>query len=143
MRVYAGGAPAQGVDFLDRSYAAFPWLVAGVLLLTYLVLLRAFRSVLLPLKAVILNVLSVAAVYGMLVVVFQLGRRRRPFGLSHRREIEGWIPIFLFAALFGLSMDYEVFLVSRMREVWDATHDNARAVARGSRRRARSSPPRP
>jgi putative drug exporter of the RND superfamily len=131
VHVYAGGAPPQGVDFLDRSYGAFPWLIAGVLLLTYLVLLRAFRSVLLPLKAVLLNLLSVAAVYGILVVVFEWGVGADLFGLYHRPEIEGWIPIFLFAALFGLSMDYEVFLVSRMREVWDATHDNPRAVAEG------------
>ncbi len=131
VRVYAGGAPPQGVDFLDRSYGAFPWLVAGVLLLTYLILLRAFRSVLLPLKAVILNVLSVAAVYGLLVIVFQWGVGADLFGLYHHGQIDGWIPIFLFAALFGLSMDYEVFLVSRMREVWDETGDNERAVAEG------------
>jgi putative drug exporter of the RND superfamily len=131
LRVYAGGAAPQGVDFLDRSYGAFPWLVAAVLVLTYLILLRAFRSVLLPLKAVILNVLSVAAVYGLLVVVFQWGLGADLFGLYRHGEIDGWIPIFLFAALFGLSMDYEVFLVSRMREVWDETHDNERAVAEG------------
>jgi RND superfamily putative drug exporter len=122
-RVYAGDAPPQGVDFLDRSYTRFPWLVLGALALTYVVLLRAFRSIVLPLKAVLLNLLTVAAVYGVLELAF-------------RRPIDGWIPIFLFAVLFGLSMDYEVFLVSRMREVWDETHDNARAVAEGLERTA-------
>ena len=124
-RVYVGGAPAQGVDYLSRSYAWFPWLVAAALLLTYLVLMRAFRSVLLPLKAVLLNVLSVAAVYGLLVVIFRWGVGADLLGLVKVDQIEGWIPIFLFAMLFGLSMDYEVFLVTRMREAWDRTHDNA------------------
>ena len=129
MRVLAGGGPPQGVDFLDRRTRYFPWLVLGVLVLTYLLLMRAFRSLLLPLKAVILNLLSVAAAYGMLVVVFKWGVGTRVLGLYQFEQIEGWIPIFLFAMLFGLSMDYEVFLVTRMREAWDETHDNGRAVA--------------
>ena len=129
VRVYAGGAPAQGVDFLARSYGAFPWLVLAVLVLTYLVLLRAFRSVLLPLKAVLLNLLSVAAALGMLVLVFQWGH-----GLG---QIEGWVPIVLFATLFGISMDYEVFMVTRIRESWDHVHDNTRAVAHGLERTGR------
>jgi uncharacterized membrane protein YdfJ with MMPL/SSD domain len=137
MHVYAGGGPPQGVDYLSRSYAWFPWLVAAALVLTYLVLLRAFRSVILPLKAVILNVLSVAAVYGLLVVVFRWGGGADALGLIQVDQIEGWIPIFLFAMLFGLSMDYEVFLVTRMREAWDETHDNARAVAYGLERTGR------
>jgi putative drug exporter of the RND superfamily len=129
VRVEVGGAPAQGVDYLTRAYGAFPWLVLGALLLTYLVLLRGFRSLVLPLKAVVLNALTVAAVYGLLVVVFQWG--------AGDGQIEAWIPIFLFALLFGLSMDYEVFLVSRMREVWDAEHDNQAAVAHGLERTGR------
>jgi putative drug exporter of the RND superfamily len=135
--VQAGGGPPQGVDFLDRAYGAFPWLVLGVLALTYLLLMRAFRSILLPLKAVILNLLSVAAAYGALVVVFRLGVGEDAFGLYRFPQIEGWIPIFLFAMIFGLSMDYEVFLVSRMREAWDDTHDNGRAVAIGLERTGR------
>ena len=114
---YAGGAPPQGVDFLARSYGAFPWFVLGVVALTYVVLLRTFRSLVLPLKALLLNALSVGAVYGILALVWG--------------DIEGWIPIFLFAVMFGLSMDYEVFLVTRMRESWDRGADNARAVAHG------------
>jgi RND superfamily putative drug exporter len=135
--VWAGGAPPQGVDFLDRAYSAFPWLVLGVLALTYLLLMRAFRSFLLPLKAVILNLLSVAASYGVLVVVFRFGFGKDAFGFYQFPQIEGWIPIFLFAMIFGLSMDYEVFLVSRMREAWDETLDNARAVAIGLERTGR------
>ena len=137
VRVVAGGAPPQGVDYLSTSYGAFPWLVLGVLVLTYLVLLRAFRSLVLPLKAVLLNLLSVAAVYGLLVVIFRWGAGAHLLGLYRVDQIEGWIPIFLFAVLFGLSMDYEVFLVSRMRESWDHVHDNKRAVAHGLERTGR------
>ena len=128
--VLVTGAPAFGVDFLDRAYGAFPWLVLAVLILSYLILLRAFRSVILPLKAVVMNLLSVAATYGVLVLVFQHGLHEA-IGLQGSSQIEGWIPIFLFAMLFGLSMDYEVFLLSRMREEWDKTHDNEVAVSSG------------
>jgi putative drug exporter of the RND superfamily len=123
-RVETGGAPAQGLDFLDRTYGAFPWLVAAVLALTFLVLLRAFRSLLLPLKAVALNLLAVAAAYGILA-------------LSFRHPVEAWIPVFLFATLFGLSMDYEVFMVSRMREAHDAGAADGEAVAVGLERTGR------
>jgi putative drug exporter of the RND superfamily len=136
-RAYVGGGPAQGVDYLSRAYSIFPWLVVGVLALTYLILLRGFRSVVLPLKAVLLNLLSVAAVYGLLVVVFQWGVGADLFGLYRVPAVEGWIPIFLFAMLFGLSMDYEVFLVTRMRESWDHIADNTRAVAHGLERTGR------
>ncbi|HET8872559.1 MAG TPA: MMPL family transporter [Gaiellaceae bacterium] len=128
--VLAGGGPPFGVDFLDITYGAFPWLILAVLLLTYILLVRAFRSLLLPLKAIVLNLLSIAAAYGILVSAFKLGAGE-PFGLTQFDQIEGWIPVFLFAMLFGLSMDYEVFLVSRMREEWDATRNNAAAVTQG------------
>jgi RND superfamily putative drug exporter len=124
------GAPAFGVDFIDKAYGAFPWLILAVLVLSYLLLLRAFRSVVLPAKAVVMNVLSVSATYGVLTLAFQDGWGD-PFGLQSSPQIEAWIPIFLFAILFGLSMDYEVFLLSRMREEWDLTHDNEHAVAYG------------
>jgi RND superfamily putative drug exporter len=133
----AGGAPPQGVDFLDRAYGTFPFLVAAVLVLTYVLLARAFRSVLLPLKAVLLNLLSVGAAYGMLVVFFRWGVGSETVGTYADSQVEGWIPIFLFAMLFGLSMDYEVFLVTRMRESWDAGADNATAVAHGLERTGR------
>jgi len=129
-RVYVGGSAAGGVDFLDKTYSAFPFLIGAVLLLTYVLLLRAFRSLLLPLKAITLNVLSIAPAYGLLVAFFTWGLGE-PFGLISYDQITGWIPVFLFAMLFGLSMDYEVFLVSRMREEWDATHDNVHAVSTG------------
>jgi uncharacterized membrane protein YdfJ with MMPL/SSD domain len=137
VRVLAGGGPPQGVDFIDRSYQVFPWLVLGVLVLTYLLLMRAFRSLILPLKAVVLNLLSVGASYGALVIVFKWGVGHDLWGLYRFEQIEAWIPIFLFAMLFGLSMDYEVFLVTRMREEWDETRDNARAVAEGLERTGR------
>ncbi len=136
-RVYAGGGPPQGVDFLQQAYRYFPWLVGAVLVLTYLLLMRAFRSLLLPLKAVLLNLLSVAAAYGMLVLVFRFGVGHDAFGLYRIDQVEGWIPIFLFAMLFGLSMDYEVFLVTRMREAWDELHDNRAAVGFGLERTGR------
>jgi RND superfamily putative drug exporter len=111
--------------------------VLGVLVLTYLLLMRAFRSLLLPLKAVLLNLLSVGASYGLLVVVFKWGAGQSLLGLYEFQQIEAWIPIFLFAMLFGLSMDYEVFLVTRMREAWDESHDNVRAVGLGLERTGR------
>ena len=128
--VYAGGGPPGGKDFLDLTYSWFPYLVAAVLLATYVLLLRAFRSLLLPLKAIVLNLLSIGAAYGLLVVVFKWGAGEWA-GLIAYDQIEGWIPVMLFAMLFGLSMDYEVFLVSRMREEWDNGRTNEEAVAEG------------
>jgi uncharacterized membrane protein YdfJ with MMPL/SSD domain len=128
--VFAGGGPPSGVDFIDLTYGAFPWLVLAVLLLTYVLLMRAFRSLLLPLKAIVMNMLSIGAAYGLLVIVFKWGAGEWA-GLISFDQIEAWIPVFLFAMLFGLSMDYEVFLVSRMREEWDASGDNEHAVAEG------------
>jgi RND superfamily putative drug exporter len=135
-RVLVTGQPAFGVDFIHKAYSAFPWLVFAVLVLTYLILLRAFRSVVLPVKAVLMNLLSVSATYGLLVLVFQ-HHWGNVIGFQETPQIEAWIPIFLFAILFGLSMDYEVFLLSRMREEWDQHHDNERAVALGLERTGR------
>ncbi|MFN2617423.1 MAG: MMPL family transporter, partial [Thermoleophilaceae bacterium] len=130
------GAPAFGVDFVDKAYSAFPWLVIAVLVLSYLILLRAFRSIVLPIKAVFMNVLSVSATYGVLVLAFQHGWGN-VLDLQSSSQVEAWIPIFLFAMLFGLSMDYEVFLLSRMREEWDERGDNESAVAYGLERTGR------
>jgi RND superfamily putative drug exporter len=135
--VLVGGATGQGVDFLHEAYRFFPPLVAAVLVLTFFLLMRAFRSFLLPFKAVLLNLLSVGASYGMLVVFFAWGVGSDLFGLYEFGQVEGWIPIFLFAMLFGLSMDYEVFLVTRMREAWDEGYDNMTAVAHGLERTGR------
>jgi len=131
VRVYVGGAPAQGVDFLARVYGAFPWIVLLILALAYLVLLRAFRSVLLPLIAIVLDAISVAAAYGLLVAVFRFGVGAKVFGLYHVSQIEGWVPVFLFAMLFGLSMDYEVFIVVRMRESYDAGAGTSQSIIDG------------
>ncbi len=128
--VYAGGGPPGGRDFLDLTYSAFPWLVVAVLVLTYFLLLRAFRSLLLPLKAIVLNCLSIGAAYGLLTIFFKWGGASA-VGLIAFDQIEGWIPVFIFAMVFGLSMDYEVFLVSRMREEWDRGRSNEEAVADG------------
>jgi len=128
--VYVTGQGAFNVDFVNKAYSVFPWLVAAVLVLTYLILLRAFRSVILPLKAVLMNVLTILATYGVLVLVFQ-HHWGNPLGFIQTPQIEAWLPIFLFAIVFGLSMDYEVFLLSRMREEWDRTHNNEHAVALG------------
>ncbi len=136
VQVYTGGGPPNAIDLRDRTYGSFPWLVLGVLALTYLLLLRAFRSVLLPLKAIVLNLLSIGAAYGLLVVVFRWGAGTA-FGLTQTDHVGTWTPVFLFAMLFGLSMDYEVFLVSRMREEWDASGSNDRAIAAGLARTGR------
>jgi RND superfamily putative drug exporter len=129
--VSLGGAPAQGVDFLALVYGHFAWLMLIILLLAYLVLLRAFRSPLLALMAVLLNLLSIAATFGLLVVVFRFGVGADTIGLYRVSQIEGWVPVFLFAMLFGLSMDYEVFFVTRMRESWDNGADTTRAIIDG------------
>ncbi|MGI9116268.1 MAG: MMPL family transporter [Gaiellales bacterium] len=134
--VLVGGGPAAGVDFIDQIYGSFPYLIAFVLGISFILLMRAFRSILLPLKAVILNVLSVSAAYGILVLVFQRGWGEWA-GLQQTGQIEAWIPIFLFAMLFGLSMDYEVFLVTRMRELYDGGLSNEHAVEQGLQRTGR------
>ena len=128
--VIAGGGDAYSADFVSRTLGLFPWLILGVLALTYLLLVRAFRSLLLPLKAILLNLLTVAAASGLMIAAFQWGWGSWA-GLVKVDEIEGWIPVFMFTLLFGLSMDYEVFLVSRMREAWERTRSNSAAVVHG------------
>lgn len=122
-RIYLGGAPAQGVDFLKSVYSVFPWIFISALAIAYFLLVRSFRSLILPAIAVGLDLLSLAATYGLLVAVFRFGFLSPILGTYHVSQIEGWVPVFLFAVLFGLSMDYEVFIVARMREAWDANHD--------------------
>jgi RND superfamily putative drug exporter len=135
--VAAGGVPAQGVDFLDRLYAWFPFLVGAVLALTAVVLSRAFRSLVLPLEAVLLNLLTVGAACGAAVAVVQWGVGAGVLGVAESPALEGWIPVFAFALLFGLSMDYEVFLVMPMREAIDAGASTDTAVAAGLERTGR------
>ena len=126
-----GGGPAVFYDFQQTLYGDFGWIALIVVAATMIVLFRAFRSVLLPLKAVLMNALSVAGAYGLLVAVFQHGVGADLVGFHRTEQIAVWIPLFLFAFLFGLSMDYEVFLLARMREEYDEVPDNERAVAAG------------
>jgi RND superfamily putative drug exporter len=126
-----GGGPAVFRDFQQSLYGDFGWILLVVLAVTYLFLLRAFRSAVLPAKAVFMNLLSVAGAYGLLVLVFQEGYGAKLFGFETTDQIAVWIPLFLFAFLFGLSMDYEVFLLSRMREEYDLVPDNTHAVSTG------------
>ena len=126
-----GGGPAIFHDFQDALYGDFAWIALIVIVATYLVLFRAFRSLLLPLKAVAMNLLSVAGAYGLLVAVFQHGVGADLFGFERADQIAVWIPLFLFAFLFGLSMDYEVFLLARMREEHDYGASNRDAIANG------------
>jgi RND superfamily putative drug exporter len=129
--VYVGGSQASSNDFNDALYAHFPLIIGIVLVLTYGFLFYAFRSVLLPLKAVVLNLLSVLAAYGTLQLVFQQGVGSSVLGFTPESGVAGWVPVFLFAFLFGLSMDYEVFLLSRIREGWLATGKTGESVSFG------------
>lgn len=129
--IYVGGAAAQGVDFLNRVYGLFPFLVLAALGIAYFLLIRSFRSLILPLIAVLLDIVSIAATYGLLVAVFKFGFLSPILGTYQVPQIEGWVPIFLFAVLFGLSMDYEVFIVTRMREARDAGLDTKSAIREG------------
>ena len=113
-----------------------PLVFAFVLGLSFLLLLVAFRSIVVPLKAVIMNLLSVGAAYGILVLVFQEGVGTGLLGFQEAPVIESWLPLFLFAILFGLSMDYHVFLLSRIKERYDETGDNRASVAYGLRQTA-------
>ncbi|MEZ4533172.1 MAG: MMPL family transporter [Thermomicrobiales bacterium] len=129
--VLVGGDVAETADFDALVGLWTPRVLAIVLGLSFLVLLLAFRSIVVPVKALLLNLLSVGAAYGAMVFVFQQGHGVGLFGFQRTPTIEAWIPIFLFSILFGLSMDYHIFLLSRIREAWDRTGDNSLAVADG------------
>jgi RND superfamily putative drug exporter len=126
-----GGFTAAGVDFADSIGSRMPYLFLGVLSLSFLLLMAVFRSLLVPLKAVIMNLLSIGAAYGVIVAIFQWGWGMNLIGVGKAGPIESWAPMMLFAIVFGLSMDYEVFLLSRVKEEYDRTGDNASAVADG------------
>ena len=130
-RVYVTGDTAFNQDFFNIASDYAPTVIAFVLGLSFLLLLLAFRSVVVSAMAIVLNLLSVGAAYGLLVLVFQKGVGNELLGLQQTPTIEAWIPIFLFCVLFGLSMDYHVFLLSRIREHYDATRNNNEAVAVG------------
>jgi RND superfamily putative drug exporter len=125
------GAPAFNADFEAVVSEYTPIVFAFVLGLSFLLLMLAFRSIVVPLKAIVMNLLSVGAAYGLMVLVFQKGYGTDFFGFQRTPTIEAWVPIFLFCVLFGLSMDYHVFLLSRIREHYDLTHRNSESVALG------------
>ena len=142
--VLVGGASAFNVDFFSDVSTFTPIVFAWVLGLSFLLLTVVFRSIVLPVKAILLNLLSVGAAYGAVVLAFQDGVgpswAKNIFGFQQVEGIEAWLPLFLFAVLFGLSMDYHVFLLTRIREHYDRTGDNQLSVAHGLRTTERSSP---
>jgi RND superfamily putative drug exporter len=136
--VRVGGQPASNEDFIDAVYGSFPLMVALITITTFILLARAFRSLLLPLKAILLNILSVAAAWGVLVLVWQHGYGSELiWGIEATGSIPSWMPLMIFAFLFGLSMDYEVFILSRMREEYDRTGSTRTAVVQGIGRTGR------
>jgi RND superfamily putative drug exporter len=136
--VKVGGIGAENADFVSAIYGSFPVMIALIAVLTFLLLARAFRSLLLPLKAVILNVISVAAAWGVITLVWQEGHGSNAlWGIQATHSVSAWIPLMVFAFLFGLSMDYEVFILARMREEFDETGSTDIAVVRGIGRTGR------
>jgi putative drug exporter of the RND superfamily len=136
VKVLVTGSVAVNADFTDYLSARLPLFFGVVLLLSFVLLMTVFRSILVPLKAVVMNLLSIGAAFGIVVLIFQWGWFGSLLGLQ-TGPIEPFVPMMLFAIVFGLSMDYEVFLLSRIREEWDHTHDNAKAVADGLAKTAR------
>jgi RND superfamily putative drug exporter len=136
--VRLGGIAAQNEDFIHAVYGTFPLMIALIALITFVLLARAFRSLLLPLKAVILNVISVAAAWGVITLVWQEGHLSNAlWGIQATHSITAWIPLMIFAFLFGLSMDYEVFILARIREEYDRTGKTDEAVVLGIGRTGR------
>ncbi|MFD4685413.1 MMPL family transporter, partial [Streptomyces sp. NPDC058461] len=130
-RVYVGGASAASIDSTDDLAGRIPYLITGVIVLSMLLLLAAFRSVVVPLKAALMNLLSVAAAYGVVSLVLQGGWAGRLVGIDTPTPLPPFVTVLMFAVLFGLSMDYEVFLLSRVRASWLRTGDSARSVTEG------------
>ena len=137
-QVEIGGTTASNDDFVSAVYGSFPVMIVLIALVTYLLLARAFRSLLLPLKAVVLNLISVAAAWGVMVLVWQDGYGSRAvWGIHASGVITEWVPLMMFAFLFGLSMDYEVFILSRTREEYDQTGSTTHAAIHGIARTGR------
>ena len=135
--VHVGGQTAIGVDLADTLGTRLPWMFLAILFLSFVLLMLVFRSLLVPLKAVVMNLLSIGAAYGVIVAIFQWGWLKSAIGIGKEGPIEAWVPMMLFAIVFGLSMDYEVFLLSRIKEEYDKTHNNADAVSAGLAKTAR------
>src|SRR5580704_4167347 len=134
---YVTGPNAGNVSFASLIGQRLPWLIGVVVALSMVLLLVVFRSVVIAVKAAVMNLLSITAAYGVLVMVSQNGWLGSLFGFPEKVPVTTWVPMFLFVILFGLSMDYEVFLLSRIREEYDSSGDNAASVARGLSRTAR------
>ena len=136
--VRVGGQPASNADFIDAVYGSFPLMIALIAVTTFVLLARAFRSLLLPAKAIVLNVLSIAAACGLMALVWQHGYGSEAiWNIQATGSISSWIPLMVFAFLFGLSMDYEVFILARMREEYDRTGSTHAAVVDGLGRTGR------
>ena len=131
VRALVTGETAAAVDSSNHLSKRLPYVIVGVVILSFLLLMAVFRSVAVPVKAAIMNLLSVGAAYGVIVAVFQWGWLGSVVGIGKTGPIDPWVPLMMFTILFGLSMDYEVFLLSRVREEWLRTGDNATAVADG------------
>src|SRR5665811_2272544 len=130
-QVYVTGQSAGNVDYIDIVNRHVPWVFALVLSLSFILLMVAFRSIVIPAKAIVMNLLSVGAAYGLITLVSLKGVGASLLGFQKVDVVEQWVPLFLFAVLFGLSMDYQVFLLSRIKEAWDRTGDNTTAVTEG------------
>ncbi len=131
-QVTLGGVAAEDRDFVHAVYGNFPYVLLFVIVLTYILLARAFRSLILPLKAVLLNLVSLGAAFGIVVFIFQIGHGSQAiWGVHPTQSIIAWIPLMIFAFLYGLSMDYEVFMLTRMREAYDETGDTPKAIRLG------------
>ena len=130
-QIYLGGSPAQGVDLIDAIFASLPWIIFFALFITFVVLARAMRSILLAIKAIVMDLISITVALAGLVLVFKFGFGAAFLHTYQVDQIEAWVLIFMFAVLFGLSMDYELFLVSRMREAKDSGLTNHNSIIEG------------
>jgi RND superfamily putative drug exporter len=129
--VLVGGETAAGIDASHYLAQRMRWVITLVIVLSFLLLMAVFRSIAIPLKAAAMNLLSMGAAYGVIVAVYQWGWLSSVFGVSRTGPIDPWIPLMMFTIVFGLSMDYEVFLLSRIREEWRRSGVNSLAVADG------------
>lgn len=129
--LYVGGAAAQGADLIRELSRSFPWIVLFALLATFVLLCGAFKSVVIPIKAIVLDLISLSVAYGIVVLAFGNSAIAKFLGIYHLNQIEAWAALFLFVLLFGISMDYEVFIISRIKEAKDAGLSNSEAISEG------------
>ncbi len=131
---YVTGTTAGSVDFTSQITSRLPWLILAVVAISFLLLTTAFRSVVIATKAAILNILSIGAAYGVIVAIFEWGWGKSAIGLQSTLPIPAYVPMLVFCIVFGLSMDYEVFLLSRVHEAWLDTRDAHRSRRHRHRR---------